>query len=211
MKTKSKWNLIKVPVLLLIITLCPVSAMAANNKGPFKTTNGKHILMHDDEIAGFAAPPQGYGLRHLTGWQFNPDEGFTLTETPLDTKELSPNMSSQYFGLPASAVGRMHTTQNDGIFVVFVDSENYIRVAEYDPATNRKWVSPQWKKAVIKKLNWGYGIGRYLDCATGDFDLDGVDELVIRSPGRMEPFSSVQRTYTRPVSATSVSPSSTPR
>ena len=83
------------------------------------------------------------------------------------------------FGLPATAVGRMHTTDNDGIFVAYVDPNMYVRVAEYDPKTGNQWVSSPWSSAKMPLLTWGYGLGKYLDCATGDFDDDGVDELVV--------------------------------
>ena len=149
--------------------------------GPFKTRNGKFTLMHDDEIAGFAAPPTWVSSTdHLVGWAFYPDEGLNLTEKVLDTDALKmTNSDYTDFGLPATAVGRMHTTDNDGIFVAYVDTDMYVRVAEYDPATGTRWISPKWSNAVMPKLTWGYGIGKYLDCATGDFDDDGVDELVV--------------------------------
>ena len=147
--------------------------------GPFKTRNGKFTLMHDDEIAGFAAPPEVSSTDHLVGWAFYPDEDLNLTEKALNTDALKMTNSDYDFGLPATAVGRMHTTDNDGIFVAYVDTDMYVRVAEYDPATGTQWISSKWSNAVMPKLTWGYGRGKYLDCATGDFDDDGVDELVV--------------------------------
>ena len=177
---------IMIPPLMVMMafgyTVAPVQGNDdPGGNGPFKTRNGKFTLMHDDEIVGFAAPPESSSTDHLVGWTFYPDEDLNLTETVLDTDALKmTNTHGGYdFGLPATAVGRMHATENDGIFVAYADPNMYIRVAEYDPKTGQRWVSSPWSDAKVPLLTWGYGIGRYLDCATGDFDNDGVDELVV--------------------------------
>lgn len=184
MMTKRVCKAIMIPLLMVMMAFgFNFSPVLGNDdpgsNGPFKTRNGKYTLMHDDEIAGFAAPPEGSTADHLVGWAFYPDEDLNLTETVLDADALKTTNSEYDFGLSATAVGRMHATKNDGIFVAYVDPNMYVRVAEYDPKTGERWVSSPWTEAKVPSLTWGYGIGRYLDCATGDFDNDGVDELII--------------------------------
>jgi len=189
MKAQSVFKGIIVLVLTASIALFNTASFAQEDqpgidKPPLKTKGGRYFMMHDDEIVGIATPPEGSTTDHLVGWQFYPDASLNLTMQNLATDDLKPHMGNTYFGLSATATGRMHTTKNDEIFVVYADTDNNIRIMAYDPATGKRWVSQPWNGIKLASLEWGYdGIGRYIDCALGDLNGDGQDELVIAYQG----------------------------
>ncbi len=151
------------------------------DKPPYRLKGGRFTLMHDDEIVGFAAPPEGSSTDHLVGWTFYPDENLNLSTTKLATSGLKVSTDNVYFGLPATATGRMHTKDNDEIFVVYADPDRNVQLYVLDPATGNSWATAV--PGAKLTLGWGYGIGNYIDCATGDVDGDGVDEVVVAYHG----------------------------
>ncbi|MBW2559198.1 MAG: hypothetical protein JRD69_10275 [Deltaproteobacteria bacterium] len=101
------------------------------DKSPLKMTGGQYTMMHDDEIVGFLTPPEiEFAEATLRGWMFYPDGSLNLTTHDLDM-QVDLNMTHDYFGLTATATGRIHTTDNDEIFVCYVSNDNnhYIRIA----------------------------------------------------------------------------------
>ncbi|KAF5429835.1 Repeat domain-containing protein, partial [Candidatus Methanophagaceae archaeon] len=140
---------------------------------------------HDDEIVGFLTPPEvDYG-NTLRGWMFYPDGSLDLTTHDLDMG-VDLNMTYDYFGLTATATGRIHTTDNDEIFVCYVsnDSDHYIRIAGYDPVTVTHFVSDNQLGSVFSPNPDRIYLGRYIDCAISDINGNGRDELVIAYHGQ---------------------------
>jgi hypothetical protein len=156
------------------------------DKPPLRMTGGQHIMMHDDEIVGFLTPPEvDFAEATLRGWMFYPDGSLNLATHDLDMG-VDLNMTYDYFGLTATATGRIHTTDNDEIFVCYVsnDSDHYIRIAGYDPATGTHFVSDNQLGSVSSPNPDSMYLGRYIDCAISDINGNGRDELVIAYHGQ---------------------------
>jgi hypothetical protein len=190
----TKQSLAKIIILFVVMTgmaLAGPAAVADESKPPLKMKGGQHIMMHDDEIVGALTPPQTFSTANLRGWMFYPDGSFNLTTQPLLDYPL--DMATNYYGVTAVATGRMHTTKNDAIFVCLSGPDDFgnghlVGFYEYDPATGDRGGTWFWqgldKYSITSPNNYGGYTGRYLDCATGDFDGDGTDEVVMAYLGK---------------------------
>ena len=188
MNAQSVFKEIMVLVLMAGIALFNTASFAQDpgiDKPPLKMTGGQHIMMHDDEIVGFLTPPEiDFAEATLRGWMFYPDGSLDLTTHDLDMG-VDLNMTYDYFGLTATATGRIHTTDNDEIFVCYVsnDSDHYIRIAGYDPATGTHYFSDDQLGSVSSPITYNMYLGIYIDCAISDINGNGRDELVIAYRG----------------------------
>jgi len=164
-------------------------------KPPLRMKGGQHIIMHDDEIVGALTPPQTFTTADLRGWMFYPDGSYNLTQEPL--LDYSLDMAKNYYGVTAVATGRMHTTDNDAVFVCMSRPDDFgnghlVGFYEYDPATGDRGGTWDWEGLDQYPIanpdpDPDNGrTGRYIDCATGDFDGDGTDEVVMAYHGADE-------------------------
>ena len=75
MKTNRRYKAIMIPFLMVMMIFgVNAGAVLGNDDpgtdGPFKTRNGKFTLMHDDEIAGFAALDSENSSNGPTWWEW---------------------------------------------------------------------------------------------------------------------------------------------
>jgi len=195
MKAQSMVKGIIALVLMVSITLFNTVSLAQLQAGidkpPLKMKGGQHIMMHDDEIVGALTPPETFSTAKLRGWMFYPDGSFNLTTQSLPDY-YSLDMATNYFGVTAVATGRMHTTKNDAIFICMSRPDDFgnghlIGFYEYDPVTGDRGGTWVWEGldqyGITSPDTDGGRTGRYLDCATGDFDGDGRDEVVMAYHG----------------------------
>ena len=158
-------------------------------KPPLRMKSGQHIIMHDDEIVGALTPPETFTTADLRGWMFYPDGSYNLTEEPL--LDYTLDMATNYAGVTAVATGRMHTTENDAVFVCMSRPDDFGKghlagFYEYDPVTGDRGGTWDWEgldQYPIADPDTYRRTGRYIDCATGDFDGDGTDEVVMAYHG----------------------------
>jgi hypothetical protein len=152
------------------------------DKAPYPMHGGRYIMLHDDEIVAIATPPPGISTtNHLVGWTFYPDEDLNLTEHDLDLKSLKPDMGRySYYGQSATTTGRMHSSTNEEVFVVYFTEDHYLHIYAYDPATGETGMTVFDGTQINVKCD--LILAHYIDCATGDVDGDSWDELIVVYP-----------------------------
>lgn len=157
-----------------ITAVAPVTGATTDEDEDTDPLAGERHLLRDDEIivsySDLGQNPSSYVVTNRVSY---PDEHLQLgTPNVTSSQEQSLGSNNQRM---VTVTGRMHTDANDEYFNVYIDGSPSVYVEARNPAT-------------------GYYSGAYrfgdppagfmhMDCAAGDFNGDGSDELVVAYEG----------------------------